>query len=123
MAGSGLPEGVWLEFVAAPCGERYTMPLGVIGSGGAWRFRLYPGVGLVKIAESRGWRVDLRLLAPLDPLAFMESYLHRLEERLSYKSGCPEPDFSLGSWYSCSAVRRVRRRGCCGSSARAGSSG
>ncbi|GBF08339.1 hypothetical protein apy_00640 [Aeropyrum pernix] len=105
LAGHSLSEGVWLEFVAAPCGERYTMPLGVMGSGGAWRFRLYPGVGLLSIAESRGWRLDLRLLTPLDPLAYMESYLHRLEERLSYRGGCPEPDPALGSWYACPAVK------------------
>ncbi len=100
-------EGMWLEFIAAPCiGERYTMPLGLSRSGESWTFRVYRGTGMARLLEDRGatLRFKLMLLSPSDPLFFVESYFHRLEARLEPWSQCPRVDPLLGSWYFCDAM-------------------
>ncbi len=98
-------EGVWAELIAFPCGYRYTMPLGVMVRGGRQVFRLYRGVGLLDIAARSGYKLVLRLLAPRLPHLFVESYFHRLEEKVSWEDdGCPRTDVSMGYWFECKAV-------------------
>ncbi|MCE4611602.1 MAG: hypothetical protein F7B17_06510 [Desulfurococcales archaeon] len=100
-------EGVWLEFVGFPCGcYRYSMPIGLRDYEGVWGFRVFRDVGLARLLESCGMipSFDLFLLAPSDPLVFVESYFHRLEWRIQWGwSGCPSPEPGLGSWFYCSA--------------------
>lgn len=92
-------EGVYYEVIAAPCGARYTMPLGVVREDVALQFRVYQDAGLAKILDRR--RLRLLLLAPKDPLLYLESIEHKLEKRLLYRGGCPEPDPDLGAWVEC----------------------
>lgn len=99
-------EGVWLETVAFPCvNVRYSMPLGVMIRGGDAVFRLFRGVGMLKVVREAGLErgFKLALLAPSDPMTFVDSYFHRLEDRLEWDGGCPRPDPSMGAWYLCTA--------------------
>ncbi|MCE4619543.1 MAG: DUF447 family protein [Desulfurococcales archaeon] len=83
------------EFIAFPCNTRYSTPLGLLG-GPPWFYRVYEG------ARLRGMRYDcLVLLAPRDPLLFLESLDHDLEKRVDYEGGIPVPSREMGSWYSC----------------------
>lgn len=94
-------EGVYYEVIAAPCGARYTMPLGVVREGSTLKFRVYREAGLAKILDHRERR--LLLLLPRDPLLYVESVEHRIEKRLLYRGDCPEPDPELGAWVECTA--------------------
>lgn len=98
------PVGVWLEVVALTCGPRYSMPLGIMREGGSWLFRLYPGVGLLDIARAAGGRLRLYMLSPSDPLSYLESYYHELEQKIDWQEGCPTPDPLLGVWARCEAA-------------------
>jgi len=97
---------VFYELVAFPCGARYSMPLGVYSWDPGY-FRVYHGTGMAR--AYRGG--PLLLLAPRDPLLFLESLEHRLEQRVPYYSGCPFQDPRLGAWYSCLGVPLARDPG------------
>ncbi len=94
-------EGVYYETVAFPCGDRYSMPLGVARVGGALYFRVFRGAGLLSRLGDGG---SLRLLLPARPEAFLWSLDHRLESMVEWGGdGCPEPDPSWGAWVACEA--------------------
>ncbi len=90
-------EGLYYEFVAAPCGARATMPLGVT-AGPSPGFFVYKDARLYDVLSTAG---RLLLISPYDPLVFLESVRHELEGRLKWKGGCPEADELLGAWYEC----------------------
>ncbi|MCE4603532.1 MAG: DUF447 family protein [Aeropyrum sp.] len=102
-----LPSGVWLEFVALTCDIKYSMPLGVMRSGEEWLFRVYRGAGLLKHLQRHPDGSKIMLLSPSDPMAFLKSFYHELENEVEYEDSCPKPDTSLGSWYLCTA-REIR---------------
>ncbi len=87
------------EFIAFTCGERYSMPLGVVHDAPGF-FRVYRGTGLYE--RYKGGL--LVLLAPVDPLDFYRSIRHELELLIDYESGCPMPDAKRGSWFTCPGV-------------------
>ncbi len=91
--------GVYYEFVAFPCGRKYSMPLGLLYCEKP-RFKVYRGTGLWSfLRENVG---DLTLLAPRDPLDFHLSLTHRLESEVSWgPDGCPAVDESRGAWFKC----------------------
>ena len=94
-----LPKGLYYEFIAIPCGTRYTMPLGVY-NGARQSFRVYREAGLYSIL--RGGARELFLLAPYDPMLFYESVAHKLESRIEWGSdGCPRVSELLGCWFQC----------------------
>ncbi|MCE4621167.1 MAG: hypothetical protein F7B95_01840 [Desulfurococcales archaeon] len=83
---SYLADGVYYEFIALACNARYTMPLGL-----KWSkrpvFRVYRGSGLYNILRD-GKEEQLLLYAPLDPIDFYDSLMHRLDSELT---GCAPP--------------------------------
>jgi hypothetical protein len=94
-----LPKGLYYEFIAVPCGSRYTMPLGVY-NGVKPTFTVYRDSGLYRVL--RGGVRELFLLAPYDPLLFYESLTHRLEHVIVWGGdGCPVVSESLGCWFHC----------------------
>ncbi len=101
-------EGLYYEFIAAPCGSRVTMPLGLV-AGQAPVFFVYRGSSLYRALQERG---RVRLLSPYDPLAFLKSVRHQLEVELAWREGCPDVDESLGAWYECNyALREINSEG------------
>ena len=96
----GFYDGVYYEFVALPCGVRYSMPLGVL-MGSTPSFRVYSSVGLYRLLRSGV--EEILLLSPRDVRLFWYSIVHSLEDLLKWNS-CPEADESLGAWYSCSPI-------------------
>jgi len=94
-----LPKGLYYEFIAIPCGSKYTMPLGVY-NGVKQSFRVYRETGLYSIL--RGGAGELFLLAPYDPVLFYESVVHKLESRIEWGGdGCPRVSELLGCWFQC----------------------
>jgi len=90
---------VFYELIAFPCGARYSMPLGVY----SWNpgfFRVYTSTGMARVYRGG----PLLLLAPRDPILFLDSLEHRLEYEVAYASGCPLPEPGLGAWYTCLGV-------------------
>lgn len=91
--------GVYYEFIAIPCGHRYSMPLGLF-FGDSPVFRVYAGADLYKILKLNVSR--LLLLSPVDPLSFYYSLNHSFESSLEWGvDGCPSLNSMLGAWYSC----------------------
>ncbi|MEN2999657.1 MAG: hypothetical protein ABDH61_03695 [Acidilobaceae archaeon] len=91
--GKGLLGDIYYEFIAFPCSQRLSSPLGLLGRD----FKVYKDTSLWR-ALPRSRR--LFLLSPLDPLAFYESLRHELELQIEWRE-CPKPDERLGAWYSC----------------------
>jgi len=90
-------EGIYYEFIGLPCGARASMPLGVV-AGDQPTFFVYKGSRLYGSLSTSG---TLRLLSPRDPLLFVKSLRHELEQELQWSEGCPAVDESLGAWYDC----------------------
>jgi len=90
---------VFYELIAFPCGARYSMPLGVYSWDPGY-FRVYHSAGMARLYRGG----PLVLLAPRDPVLYLESLEHRLEREIAYASGCPLPEPRLGAWYSCLGV-------------------
>ena len=84
------------EVIAFPCGVRLSMPLGVFGWDPGY-FRVYSGTRMHR--HYRGG--PLMLLYPANPLLFLDSIEHRLEDVVEWVSGCPVPEPGLGAWYTC----------------------
>ncbi|MDM7276005.1 MAG: hypothetical protein P3X22_007845 [Thermoprotei archaeon] len=92
-------KGVYYEFIAFPCGHKYSMPLGLLYMEKP-RFKVYKGTGLWGLL--RGGVGGLVLLAPRDPLDFYLSLIHSLELEVSWGSdGCPVVDEFKGAWFTC----------------------
>ena len=102
MKAEGEGTGPYYEFIAVLCGQKYTMPLGLV-------FGRYPAFFVYKSARMsnylhKGKPNPIYLLSPLDPTLFIKSLRHELEMELSYREGCPQPDSKLGLWYYCKAL-------------------
>jgi len=84
-----LVKGVVYEFIAIPCGHKYTMPLGL-----RWedtpRARVYRGTGLYHLITSGGVERIL-LYSPVNPLDFILSITHELDKELDGECEAPRP--------------------------------
>ncbi len=104
-----LLKGLYYEFIAVPCGSRYTMPLGVY-NGVKPMFTVYREAGLYKVL--RGGVDRLFLLAPYDPLLFYESLTHKLESKIEWGGdGCPITSELLGCWFQCTPKLVIEEAG------------
>jgi hypothetical protein len=84
-----LVEGVVYEFIAIPCGYRYTMPLG-LRWGDPPRAKVYRGTGLYSILKS-GNVERIILYAPTNPLDFALSVTHELDKEVGLECEPPRP--------------------------------
>ncbi|MEB3816790.1 MAG: hypothetical protein LRS46_02455 [Desulfurococcales archaeon] len=92
-APSVLREGVVYEFIAWPCGYRYTTPLG-LRWGKPPTARVYSSTRLYGILRSGGVE-KLLLYSPVDPEDFIDSILHTLEEELDQRACRPPRPFTV----------------------------
>ena len=101
-------DGLYYEFVGLPCGVKTSMPIGVV-AGQPPEFFVYRGTRFHEVLGESG---RLMLISPYDPLVFLRSLRHQLEEELAWSDGCPSVDEKLGAWYECEyALREVTGEG------------
>jgi hypothetical protein len=84
-----LIEGVVYEFIAIPCGYKYTMPLG-LRWGDPPIAKVYRGTGLYSILKSADVE-RIVLYSPANPLDFVLSITHELDKDVTAECEPPRP--------------------------------
>ncbi|MEB2837303.1 MAG: hypothetical protein GSR80_000513 [Desulfurococcales archaeon] len=82
-------DGVVYEFIAVPCGTRYTTPLGLHWGPTPWA-RVYRSTRLHALIEE-GVVERMILYSPLDPRDFILSIIHELDALLGEECRPPRP--------------------------------
>ncbi|AFZ70906.1 Protein of unknown function (DUF447) [Caldisphaera lagunensis DSM 15908] len=89
-------KNIYYEFIAFTCNTRYSMPIGILFKDKP-KFYVYKTTRLSKILNDKSL---IYLLSPNDPLIYLKSLDHEIENEIKYVNGCPDLD-NMGSVYLC----------------------
>ncbi|WP_292320948.1 DUF447 domain-containing protein [Caldisphaera sp.] len=95
-------KGIYYEFISFLCNYRYSMPLGILYNEEPL-FYVYKTTKMAKLLSKESQN-RIYLLSPYDPILFLDSLEHKIENNISYDNGCPKLDESIGIWYNCNAI-------------------